>query len=669
MAARGSPPIAFDELRRMIAMLTHRGPDGYGLYRDDRVGLAHARLSLIDLSGGAQPLSNQDGTLWLSFNGEIFNYIELRRDLAALGHRFSTNGDSEAIVHCYQRYGDRAWSMLNGQFAFALWDSRQRKLWLVRDRVGILPLHYAVVGGHLVFASEVKAIFAGDRAAPQFDREGLSEIFTTWSVLPPRSAYVGIRQVPAATAICFDEELRESEHRYWQLDPPARPVRRTSQAAADELEALLGRSVDLRLRADVPVGAYVSGGLDSSVVGSLAVARSPYIETFGIRFEDPRFDETAEQRLVVDHLKTDHHELYCTAATIRNALEETIWHCESPLLRTAPVPMFLLSGAVKAAGIKSVLTGEGADELLCGYTIFKEDQIRRFWARRPDSEMRPALLKRIHHYVGGEDARRTALWQRFFRTGLGQTDHPFYSHLIRWQNTAWTLRLLAPEIRQSFPLEAMLHDMEARLPRDWMRWDPLVRAQYLEIEMFLSSYLLSCQGDRVAMAHGIEARYPFLDPDLIDFCFTLEQSDKLVGTRDKLALRRMARRHLPEQIWNRRKQPFRAPIGAALFGPNVNEFREMLSADALAADGRFDVAAVTQLLARAAGPAADYVGEREEMGLVGVLTLRMLGEAFGPRFAGQMRAAQDRLAAMQCHVFVDRAIDARAGNQMGASPQ
>ena len=226
MAASEELPISFKELRQMLAMLSHRGPDGYGLYRDRRVGLAHSRLSIIDLAGGAQPLCNQDGTLWLTFNGEIFNFIELRQQLAALGHRFSTNGDSEVIVHCYERFGPRAWEMLNGQFAFALWDRRLRKLWLVRDRLGILPLYYACVPGYLLFASEAKALFGGGRIAPHFDHAGLSQIFMTWSALAPRTPFAGIHQVPPATALCFDDELRPSPQRYWQLQPTRSPFPR-----------------------------------------------------------------------------------------------------------------------------------------------------------------------------------------------------------------------------------------------------------------------------------------------------------------------------------------------------------------------------------------------------------------------------------------------------------
>jgi asparagine synthase (glutamine-hydrolysing) len=639
----------------MIAMLTHRGPDGYGIYRDDRVGLGHARLSIIDHLTGAQPLASSDGRIWLSFNGEIFNYVELRQQLRSLGHEFTTRGDSEVIIQCYERYGTRAWQMLNGQFAFALWDTRARKLWLVRDRMGILPLYYSNSNGKLLFASEAKAIFATGHVDARFDPAGLTEIFTNWSAIAPQSVFHGVDQVLPATALCFDNDLVASEQRYWQPDPNRREFGTGSiDADSAALEALLERAVALRLRADVPVGAYISGGLDSSVLGGLAAAKVPALATFGIRFADPHFDETDEQRRVVRHLGTHHHEVVCDAGAIREALPETVWHCETPLLRTSPTALFLLSRAVRAAGIKTVLTGEGADELLMGYSIFKETQIRRFWARQPQSRMRPALLGRLHHYVGSEDARSTALWQSFFARGLSDTANPFFSHLPRWQNAAWTVRLLAPELRRGHSLEAMLAGVERNLPADWHRWDYLARAQHIEIQAFMTSYLLSCQGDRVAMAHGVEARYPYLDPDVVDFCLRLPLEHMLIGTRDKLVLRRLARRLLPQDIWSRRKQPFRAPIDSALADFDNEMVRDWTSSVSSAADGVFCRPTVARFFQKVRSNRGRRLGEREQMGLTAVITVSLLHRAFGTEFNGRVRAAEAVLQRLPCHVFVDR---------------
>jgi asparagine synthase (glutamine-hydrolysing) len=644
----------------MVAMLVHRGPDGYGMYRDERVGLGHARLSLIDLEGGSQPIRNEDGSVWLVFNGEIFNYLELRQQLKALGHRFYTEGDSEVIVQAYERYGADAWPMFNGQFAFALYDRRKRKLWLVRDRVGVLPLHYALADGHLLFASEAKALFAGGRLAPRLSMPGVAEAFIRWSAAPPRTLFEGVAQVPPATALCFDEKLRVSQTRFWRPDPSAPALNGLSdEEATDALEAHLKRSVELRLRADVPVGCYVSGGLDSSVISSLAkekLGHAGELDTFAIRFEDPRFDETAEQRLMAKTLHSRHHEILCNGADIRDALDEVIWRCEAPLLRTAPVPMFLLSRLVRETGVRTVLTGEGADEMLAGYTIFKEDQIRRFWARRPESQMRPALLSRIHHYIGSDGARSNAIWQSFFGQGLTDTANPFYSHLIRWQNNAWTLRLLAPPLREAASLEGVMAGLAREMPDGWLEWDSLTRAQFIEIQSFMSSYLLSTQGDRMAMAHGVEARYPFLDPEFIDFALALPRRHKLQGLRDKIVLRRLAARRLPEAIWNRKKQPFRAPISNAVFNrEGIMQFGDVLSPEGLAAHGLCDQQTSTTLLRRAMRlEGGRTLGEREEMGLIGVLTLGLLSNHFGPGYAAHARDAAATLDRMQLRVSVDQ---------------
>lgn len=653
MSGSGAPPDKA-ALLRMVAMLTHRGPDGHGLYRDHRVALGHTRLAIIDIEGAPQPLQSPDGEVWLSFNGEIFNYIELRRRLRNLGHRFSTNGDGEVIIHAYLRWGSSAWRMLNGQFAFALWDRRRGRLWLVRDRLGILPLYVARRGKDLVFASECKALFAAgvDR---RIDGAGLAEIFTCWTAAPPMTPFAEVRQVRPGTSLSFETTLRETESRYWNAAPHA-TTPSAPEEAVDRLAEHLRSSVALRLRADVPVGAYVSGGLDSAVIADFGRrAVGPSLRTFGIGFADPRYDETGEQRRVVEHLATDHQGIHCDAAAIRDALADVVWHCETPLLRTSPVPLYLLARAVRRAGMKVVMTGEGADELLAGYTIFKEDQIRRFWARRPDSRLRPALLRRIHHYVGDAAARENPLWQAFFRQGLEDIDDPFYAHRVRWRNNAWTLRLLAPEVRATFDLDAVAARYEAAMPADWLDFDPLLRAQLVEIHGFMSSYLLSCQGDRVAMAHGVEARYPFLDPELVDFCLTLPKRHKLLGLRDKLVLRRLAARRLPAEIWSRRKQPFRAPIGQALFGGQAAEaFDGLLSPQALAEDPLLDGAAAARLCSKAVAQGGQMGGEREEMALVGLLTMRLLTRQFGPDFDGRVEEAGRRLGRMRPTVEVDR---------------
>ncbi len=650
-------PVSFEELRRMVAMLRHRGPDGYGLYRDERVGLAHARLSIIDLSGGAQPIHNEDKTVWVTFNGEIFNYVELRNQLEGAGHRFYTQSDTEVIVHCFEEYGAGAWEKFNGQFALALWDSRKRRLWLVRDRVGILPLHYARLPGRVLFGSEAKSLFASGHLVPRFCAHGLIQAFVRWSAAAPLTVFEGVRSVLPGSAVCFDEELRSAESYYWRCDMAERPdaERLGLDDAAEALGEKLDRAVKLRLRADVPVGAYLSGGLDSSVIGHLIrrTDSSP-LQTFAVRFEDPAFDETPQQRRMAGLLRTEHRETLCGDGEIRSALPEVIWHCETPLLRTAPVPLFLLSRLVNEHGMKVVLTGEGADELLAGYNIFKEDKIRRFWARQPQSRIRPMLLSRLYPYVGQRGDRKESLWEQFFRRGLTDVDHPFYSHMIRWQNTAWALRFLSPDVRGEVDPEQLLADAADAMPPGWGQWPPLARAQLIEINTFMSSYLLSCQGDRVAMAHSVEVRYPFLDPEVVDFCAALPAAVKLRGLRDKLVLRRMASRFLPPEIWGRPKHPYRAPMTTTLFGQDSPEYlHKLLSKSGMARFGLLAGDTAGRLVAKAQERAGRMSGEREEMALVGILTLQLLAEFFLERFADRAAEARTGLDRWQLSVFED----------------
>lgn len=652
-------PVEFEHLRRMAAMMRHRGPDGYGLYRDDCIGLAHTRLSIIDPAGGSQPMHNEDGSVWITFNGEIFNYIELREQLIELGHQFRTSCDTEVVIHCYEQYGCDAWAKLNGQFAFGLWDARQRHLWLVRDRLGILPLMYATTDGRFLFASEAKALFASPYVTPRLDPAAIGEVFTRWAVCPPATVFEGIHSILPGGAACIDENGRAAEQLYWQ--PEFTEDQRLGCASLDEaadlLEEKLTRAVSLRLRADVPVGAYLSGGLDSSVIaGLIRKADSSPLQTFAVRFQDPAFDETVQQRRMAGLLGTRHHEILCGADEIREALPEVIWHCETPLLRTAPAPLFLLSHLVRTSGMKVVLTGEGADELLAGYDIFKEDKVRRFWAKEPASDWRPAVLSRLYPDVGGSLQRGNRMWQQFFGKALTETGHPFYSHLIRWQNTAWSTGFLSAHLRNGVRQDLLAdRRLQEALPKGWHKWRPLARAQMIEIATFLSPYLLCFQGDRVAMGHSVEVRYPFLDPDVVEFCTRLPGRMRLRGLMDKVALRRLASRHLPAEIWQRPKKPYRAPMTQAFFGEKPADYvDDLLSPAVLSKFGFVETLAAEKLIDKARRQGGRMAGEREEMALLGVLTLQLVGHFYFEHFASRAAEARRELDETEPTVCCDR---------------
>ncbi len=621
-------------MRRMLGMIRHRGPDQFGIFQDAAATLGSARLSIIDLSSGQQPISNEDGSLWIVFNGEIFNYVELRPDLESRGHRFATSSDTEVLLHLYEEYGAQCLDLLNGQFAFAIWDCRRRRIFLARDRLGIRPLFYAVKDRTLLFASEVKALLAFPGMAAEIDPLTLDQVFTYWSPLPGRTAFRGIHALPAGHFL----EPRGTEaipKRYWSVSYPPEAITslRENAAKTDErlerLRELLADATLIRLRSDVPVGAYLSGGLDSSVITQLVSAHAGQrLATFSITFDDPDYDESEFQLRMSRFLGTRHEIVRATHADIARVFPSVIWHTEVPTTRTAPAPMFLLSQLVRNSGFKVVLTGEGADEVLAGYDIFKEAAIRRFWARRPDSSLRPLLLRRLYADIPGMAKTSTPFLTAFFRNGLTELDSPYYSHLVRWRNNARSRRFFSEHV-----MEAVARGPESVLvlPESFSTWGGLQRAQYLESTIFLSEYILCSQGDRVAMAHSVESRMPFLDFRVVEFCNSLPSNMKLRGLRDKYLLRRLGRECLPDRLWERPKRPYRAPIQKSFFAPPVPEYvRELLSAGQIEEAGLFRPGAVEQLVKKVTSGAA--IGETDEMALAGMLSAQLLYRQFVREF-------------------------------------
>jgi len=620
--ASGETP-DLEVLQRMVSALGHRGPDGTGFHVEHGIGLGHARLSIIDLDGGAQPIHNESKDVWITYNGEVFNYLELRRMLEARGHRFYTNTDTEVIVHLYEELGDRFLEELNGQFSFALWDRARKRLVLARDRAGILPLYYARLQDGLIFASEAKAILASRRIDAALDATGLDELMTFWAPVAPRTVFRGINQLGPGEMLVL-ESGKETIRSYWHWQFPAVGEHRRGdeQVLQDELRTRLAEATEIRLRADVPVGAYLSGGLDSSSLVALLKERVPHaLQTFSIGFDDVGLDESSHQRTVVDHLRTAHHHVQCTLSDIARVFPKTIRHTESPVLRTAPAPMQLLSRLVRNSDVKVVLTGEGADEVLGGYDIFKEAKVRHFWARQPRSGWRPALLKRLYPYLDLTSAQSAAYLKEFFGIGLERPEDPCFSHLPRWATTAQCKLFWADDFRRAVEGSAV-ERLRAELPADIGRWHPFNRAEYLESRTLLPSYLLSSQGDRMLMASSVEGRFPFLDHRLIEFANGLHPTYKMRVLREKHLLKEAMKERLPSSIINRHKQPYRAPDAAAFLGASAPEYvRELMGKSTLASYGYFDPEKVTRLVAklqRARVPAA-----RDNMAFVGILSTQL----------------------------------------------
>lgn len=589
-------------------------------------GFAHARLSIIDLAGGAQPMSIADGTLWITFNGEIFNYIELREELVQKGHTFATRSDTEVILHLYQEEGEDCVQRLNGQWAFAIWDSTKNKLFLSRDRVGVRPLFYSLTDDEFLFASEIKAIFAAADISRELDLQALDQIFTFWVTLPPRTAFRHVSQLPPGHSLVL-ENGRTRVYQYWSLqyaadDQQSEPDER--RLTEDLLNTLLD-ATRIRLRSDVPVGAYLSGGLDSTIITALTHKLvGNRLRTFSVGFAAKEFDESEYQREASAFLHTQHSEVICGYQDIANIFPDVVRHCEQPILRTAPAPMMLLARLVRSSGFKVVLTGEGADEMLGGYDIFKETKIRQFWAKYPNSKWRPLLLKRLYPYMDGIQRQSTAYLKAFFHVNTEESDGLFFSHVPRWDLTAKLKSFYSDAVRAETEKNAALSCLRNELPSEYLSWGRFTRAEYLEARYLLSGYILSSQGDRMAMAHSVEGRYPFLDYRVVQLAAKLPPKLKMKVLNQKYILKQACSGLVPPSIVKRYKQPYRAPDGKSLVASE--QLMDMLSSQQIDKHGIFDSQRVSALVAKFRSNRPTSV--KDDMALVGILSTQLLLQQF-----------------------------------------
>jgi asparagine synthase (glutamine-hydrolysing) len=663
----GAAPPPLDGLRAMASAMRHRGPDEFGLYRDRRAGLVHARLSIIDLVTGQQPLTNEDGTLWVVFNGEIFNYVELREELIALGHRFRTRSDTEVIVHAWEAWGERAFERFNGQFAIALWDATAEELVLARDRLGVRPIHFCEHGGGLWFGSEVKAIFAGDRSIPrELDPVGLSETFTFWTVVPPQSVFRGISELEPGHVRRVSRR-GTTDRAFWSPRYPSAgegafpgSLREAVGCVRDALE----EAVRLRiLRADVPVGSYLSGGLDSSLIAAMGrKVKGEKFSTFSIAFEDAEYDERPYQRAVAALIGSDHREVLVRRSEIAACFPDVVAHAERPLLRTAPAPLFLLSRLVRDAGIKVVLTGEGADETFAGYDLFREGKVRRFWARHPGSAFRPRLLERLYPYLARSPVAQRAMAREFFGKDLSTWSEPGFAHRPRWQAAAALQRLFSAPVRHEAHGVETVARLLASLPTAFRDWSSLAQDQYLEIRTLLSGYLLSSQGDRMLMAHSVEGRFPFLDPNVVELAASLPDAFKLHVLDEKHVLKKVAAGLVPDDVIRRPKQPYRAPDALCFVGADAPAWvEEAVSERRVAEAGVFEPRSVARLWKKcqATTGASEQFSNADNMALVGVLSTGLLYERL-------VRADPRRDARVDFRTVVDRTYDPSARAERGS---
>jgi asparagine synthase (glutamine-hydrolysing) len=553
----------------MTDTLTHRGPDSSGYFVEGGVGLGFRRLSIIDLSSGDQPLYNEDESVVLLCNGEIFNYLELKRQLAEKGHVFRTGSDVEVLLHLYEEDGINFLNKLNGQFAFAIYDRRERLLFLARDHFGVNPLYYTLVDGVLIFASEIKAILEHPMARREVDLTGLDQTFSFPGLVSPRTMFKDVQSLKSGHYLLVKNgDVRLGE--YWDLDYPEEgevAYDKPESFYVERLDELLTQSVRYRLQADVPVGFYLSGGLDSSMIGAMIRRVSPRSRrhSFSIGFNDPSFSEAKYQRLMVEHVGSVHHEIIFDWPEISERLSSTVYHSECPVKETYNTCSMALSGAARGSGITVVLTGEGADELFAGYVGYRFDQYGTRDSKRHDLE---TML---------EEELREKLW------GDRSLIYELDQHSLREIKAA----LYSPGVNEQYEqFDCLNHELvnKERLKRR----HPVHRRSYLDFKLRLSDHLITDHGDKMSLANSVEARYPFLDIDLVEFSRLIPPDIKLKSLSEKYILKRVAEGLVPPEITRREKFGFHAPGSPYLLQQNVEWVQDMLSYERIKRQGYFN---------------------------------------------------------------------------------
>jgi asparagine synthase (glutamine-hydrolysing) len=602
-------------LAAMAKSLYHRGPDEEGYLLMPGVGLASRRLSIVGLADGRQPIYNEDRTVAVVFNGELFDYPEQRAALEKRGHHFTTHCDTEIIPHLWEEHGENLFEQLRGQFALALWDKHRQMLVFGRDRFGICPLFWTRQGDWLIFASEIKALLATGLVDPQPDPRGIHHIFTFFSQPGPVTCFAGVQLLPPGHYIRVQlgrpgEAARWSEHSFWQIDFPDHGV--------------MLRSVKERLRADVPVVSYLSGGVDSTMVAALASrVRGEPIPTFTIRIDDPGLDETADATLAAQHIGTTPIIVNCGSSQVLATYPRLIRAAEAPVVDTSCTALLLLAEEVHARGYKVALTGEGSDEWLAGYPWFKVDRLLNFLNVIPGVSL-STLARRAFLILTGQPRFPRAKIRKTYEVTGG---HNAWMDMYAMMSIA-KLRFFSPWLREVLQDHIPYADLGIDLDR-LRRWHPLHRGLYFGIRVHLPGLLLSAKGDRVAMHSSVETRYPFLDEDVFAYLARLHPRWKLRGLRDKYLLRRLAERWLPRSIACRHKAMFRAPLDSFHEQGAPPFVDQLLSEESLRKTGYFDAGAVAYWRQAYRGLRKGSMARISvEMGLVGALATQLWHHTF-----------------------------------------
>jgi asparagine synthase (glutamine-hydrolysing) len=579
--------------RAMNAAITHRGPDDEGIYRDEHAMIGMRRLSIIDLGGGHQPIHNEDGTVQAVFNGEIYNYRDLRAQLEAKGHRFYTQSDTEVIVHGYEEWGDGCFARMDGMFGIALWDARNRILLLARDRFGEKPLFYSEAGGGLVFASELKSLLAVPGFPLAVDPEAVRAYVCFGYVPVPGSIFRGVRKLPPGHFLRLADG-RSTVAPYYRLDFGPKLLL-TEAEAEEELARLLDQAVASRLVSDVPFGAFLSGGLDSSVVVALMSRHlNQPVRTFSIGFREDAYNELSDARRVAQHLGTEHHELVVEPDAV-DLLQRLVWYLDEPFADSSAIPTFLVAKLARER-VKMVLTGDGGDETFAGYTRYlRYLDLERAGALKPLAATAADLVGRFVPGSTGYRLRRIAerLRQPFpdsYLSGVALTRADVADSLLGEavrSGTAGHYAGLAAAARNAASLGA------------------LDRCVSIDFASYLPDDIL-VKLDRMAMANSLEGRAPFLDHKVVDFAVRLPPDLRIRGRRGKHILRRVAARWLPREVLEKPKQGFAIPLGQWFRGPLRDMAADVIGSDSFRDRGLIDHRAARRYLDGHIAGEADY---------------------------------------------------------------
>ncbi len=572
-------------VERMTATLVHRGPDDEGYYVDGDVAFGHRRLGIVDLEGGRQPMANEDGSVQLVFNGEIYNFPELRQLLESKGHRFRTRSDTETIVHAYEEWDTACLERLRGMFAFALWDVRRRRLFLARDRLGKKPLYHALVGDRLVFASELKALALVPGLDRSLDLEALSDYVSLQYVPREKSIFRSVRKLLPGHYLLADQRGKQL-HRYWDIDFSARAD--AHGAAAPRVAELLGDAVAVRLRSDVPLGAFLSGGIDSSAVVGLMARAAPRVITTSIGFTDQAFDELPYARAAAQHFHTDHREAVLTARAV-DVLDDLTWHYDEPFGDASSIPTYYVSKLARER-VTVALSGDGGDESFAGYRRYafdvRENAVRALFPAR----LRRGLFGLAGALYPKADFLPQALRGKTFLSNVARSPWEAYCHSVSGVAEADKLRLLHPDVTRALG-GYRTADLFADLYRTARAPDGLSRIQYIDFKTYLPDDILT-KVDRASMANSLEVRCPLLDHALVEYVASLPSRLKLRGAGSKLVLKEAVRDFVPAPILQRPKMGFTMPVATWLRG----ELRPLIEEEVVgAAHGLFEPNALRQM--------------------------------------------------------------------------